>query len=71
MFGRFFAALRQLTVNTETLAASFAEANQRFRANLVLDGADEQLIALPAPGTEEATGDSGRRNGRGRAKAGI
>jgi hypothetical protein len=71
MFGRFFAALRQLTVNAETLAASFAEANARFRANLALDGADEQPASLPAPGIQEAAGDSSRRNGRGRAKAGV
>jgi hypothetical protein len=69
MFGRFFAALRLLTANAETLAASFAEANQRLRANLALDGNDEPAAALPGPVTEEDAGESSRGHGRRRSKA--
>ena len=36
MFKRFFAALSALTTNGEALAASMAEANVNFRANLGL-----------------------------------
>ena len=72
MFGRFFSALRLLTVNAEALAASFAEANQRFRSNLALDVADEPpTAALPGPVAEEDASDSARRNGRSRSKAGA
>jgi len=41
MFGRVFKALATLALNTETLAASVAEANQNFRANLGLDQKEE------------------------------
>jgi hypothetical protein len=68
MFGRFFAALRLLTANAETLAASFAEANQRFRANLALDGTEEPAAALPGAVVEEGAGESSRRHGRSRSK---
>ena len=71
MFARFFSALRLLTVNAEALAASFAEANQRFRRNLALDVADEPSAALPGPVAEEDARDGTRRNGRGRSKAGA
>ncbi len=66
MFGRFFSALRLLTANAETLAASFSEANQRFRTNLALDVADEPPAALPGPVVEEDAGEGTRRNSRGR-----
>ncbi len=71
MFGRFFSALRLLTVNAEALAASFAEANQRFRSNLALDVTEEPPAALPSPVAEEDAGDGARRNHRGRSKAGL
>jgi hypothetical protein len=41
IFKRFFSALANLTGNIETLAASFAEANKRFRHNVLGDGNDE------------------------------
>jgi hypothetical protein len=71
MFARFFSALRLLTVNAEALAASFAEANQRFRSNLALDVTEEPPAALPGPVAEEETSDGARRNGRGRSKGGV
>ncbi len=67
MFGRFFAALRLMTANAEALACSFAEANQRFRANLALDATEDAPDALPAPADEEEP----RRGGRGRNKTGA
>jgi hypothetical protein len=50
MFRRFFAALANLTAGAEALAASFAEANDRFRQNLALDPQDQpgQLEHEPA-----------------------
>jgi hypothetical protein len=50
MFRRFFAALANLTAGAEALAASFAEANDRFRQNLALDHPEqpEQLDHEPA-----------------------
>jgi hypothetical protein len=35
MFRRFFSALSALAGNVEALAASFAEANERFRHNVL------------------------------------
>ncbi len=67
MFARFFSALRLLTANAEALAFSFAEANQRFRANLALDATEETPDALPAPTDAEEP----RRSGRGRNKLGA
>jgi hypothetical protein len=70
MFRAFFAALSALTANAQALADSFAEANQRFRANLLLDGpapSPGELIdnppALPDPTAdrEPAAGNSGKR----------
>jgi hypothetical protein len=56
MFKRFFAALSALTTNAEALAASMAEANVNFRANLGLDAPE---MALPAPQNDaEAENDS-------------
>ncbi len=45
MFKRFFAALAALTSNVEALAASFAEANDRFKRNLLGEDNDD----MPAP----------------------
>ena len=61
MFRAFFSALSSLTRNTETLAASMAEANSLFRQNLALDDASEPA-ALPAP--EESDTEPTRKNGR-------
>ena len=58
MFRRFFSALSALSASAEALAASFAEANQRFRDNLSLDY-HEEMPALPAP-----EDDKPRRNSR-------
>ena len=71
MFGRFFSALRPLTANAEALAASFAEANQRFRSNLALDVTEEPPAALPGPVADEDAGNGVRRNQRGLSKAGL
>jgi hypothetical protein len=71
MFGRFFSALRLLSVNAGALAASFAEANQRFRSNLALDATEEPLVALPGPVTEDNDRDGARRNNRDRSRAGL
>lgn len=66
MFRKFFAALSALTLNTEALAVSMAEANERFRANLALDHV-EDVPALPAP--EEDAEPARNKNGRTRTKA--
>jgi hypothetical protein len=41
MFRRFFYALASLAGNIEALAASFAEANERFRHNVLGEGSGE------------------------------
>jgi hypothetical protein len=41
MFKRLFSALPSLTGNIEALAASFAEANERFRHNVLSEGNGE------------------------------
>jgi hypothetical protein len=71
MFGRFFSALRLLTANAETLAASFAEANQRFRETLALDETAEPPAALSGPVADEDPDAGTRRTGRGRGKASV
>lgn len=57
MFKKFFAAIAALTQNAEALAASLAEANERFRANL-LDGPADEVPAL------EHDDKAARKNGR-------
>jgi hypothetical protein len=41
MFKRFYSALANLSVNIEALAAALAEANERFRQNVLGDGSSE------------------------------
>ena len=63
MFRKFFSALAALATNVEALAASFAEANQRFRHN-VLGESNGDLPLL-----EHAESDEPARIGRKKATA--
>lgn len=62
MFRRFFAAIAAMSANAEALAASFAEANDRFRVNLALDHT-EAPAALEHTEAEEEERPA-RKNGR-------
>ncbi len=62
MFKRFFSALANLTGNIEALAASFAEANERFRQNVLGDGSGE----LPALEQKSESDAERATNGRRR-----
>jgi hypothetical protein len=63
MFKRFFSAVAALASNVEALAASFAEANQRFRHNVLGEGNGD----LPA--LEHAESEEPARIGRKKAAA--
>jgi hypothetical protein len=68
VFRKFFSALAALATNVEALAASFAEANQRFRHNVLGEG-NGDLPALdytPTDGNTEAV-EPAPKNGRKRS----
>jgi hypothetical protein len=60
MFKRVFSALASLAGNIEALAASFAEANERFRHNVLGEGNGE-LLALDHQAESEEPARIGRK----------
>jgi hypothetical protein len=69
VFRKFFSALAALAANVEALAASFAEANQRFRHNVLGDGNGDTIPALdyaPTDGNTKVV-EPAPKNGRKRS----
>ena len=60
MFKRLFSALTSLRCNIEALAVSFAEANERFRHNILGEGNGE-VLALDHQAENEEPARIGRK----------